>query len=561
MSQNQNQQRRSPVLLLLLWLGLAFLLFRTGPTSKPPTTSSSAASQRSTVRPTPRTTGAPIDLNSSHIKARFARDGSVTGVEVTRYHEEILGRSFLLEEDFQKASASTTQVVPPRTSGGLHVGRLPFFTRDENRQSLLTTFTLAERSIRFDTTDPDGRLLPKGVRLIREYTLDSQTHRFSLKGSITNETRDLIDLASGPGAICVYAGPLLVSEGDIPEVFARNGSDTQVVSVGSQVTECTTGTRWLGVRNQYFAVLLDHVKGPGRFVHQSIQYRTISGTSSTGPTIGFRLDTPYLKPGQTVDFFFHLYCGPKVEADLGPDYASVFNNWEGTTGGIGRLMFQLLQFFHSVTGSYGIAILLLTLAVKLLLHPLSFSQTVSMQRMQELQPKLKKLKDQCKDPQELQRQTLKLYQDYNVNPLGGCLPALVQVPIFIALYWCLRGAIELKGVSFWWIKDLSMPDPTTILALVFALSIYLSGKLMQPNAGAGNEQQVMMNKMMPIMMYGMFVFMPVPAGVMIYMATQSLLGVAETRYNLSRLPKKRVPRAGSQGKGGKKADKAGGDAG
>jgi YidC/Oxa1 family membrane protein insertase len=217
---------------------------------------------------------------------------------------------------------------------------------------------------------------------------------------------------------------------------------------------------------------------------------------------------------------------------------------------------EVLQFFHAVTGSYGFSILLLTLVVKLLLHPLNVSQTINMQRMQELQPKLKKLKDQIKDPQELQKATVKLYQDYNVNPLGGCLPALVQVPIFIALYWCLRGAIELKGVSYWWIQDLSRPDPTTILALVFAISVYFSGKLMQPAGGAGTEQQAMMNKMMPIMMYGMFVFMPVPAGVMIYMATQSLLGVAETQYNLSKMPKKRAHRTADQAKGAKRTDQS-----
>ncbi|QHI68184.1 membrane protein insertase YidC [Tichowtungia aerotolerans] len=195
-------------------------------------------------------------------------------------------------------------------------------------------------------------------------------------------------------------------------------------------------------------------------------------------------------------------------------------------------------------GNYGIAILILTIIVRVLFWPLTHKSTESMKRMQEFQPKIKEIQAKYKDnPQRMQQETMAFYKEHKINPMGGCLPMLIQIPVFIALFRVLRSAIELRFSKFLWIKDLSEPenlfagtftvplvgwDSLNILPILMAATMMWQQKLTTGSAAATPEQQQqqkMMAVMMPIMM--LFFFYTMPSGLVLYWTTSQILMIAQ----------------------------------
>jgi YidC/Oxa1 family membrane protein insertase len=201
------------------------------------------------------------------------------------------------------------------------------------------------------------------------------------------------------------------------------------------------------------------------------------------------------------------------------------------------LLWGLIHF--AVFGNYGIAILILTILVRVIFWPLTHKGTESMKRMQALQPQMKEIKEQYKDnPQMQQQKTMALYKENKVNPMGGCLPMFIQIPVFIALFAVLRSAIELRYSGFLWIRDLSEPenlfagmftipiigwDALNILPILMAATMMWQQKL-TPTAGDA-QQQKMMAVMMPIMM--LFFFYSMPSGLVLYWTTSQVLMIAQ----------------------------------
>lgn len=162
-----------------------------------------------------------------------------------------------------------------------------------------------------------------------------------------------------------------------------------------------------------------------------------------------------------------------------------------------ELMKQLMDLIFVYTNNYGIAIILLTVLIKLILLPFNFMQLNSLKKMQEIAPIQKKLQEKYKNnPDKLNTELMKLYQENNINPMGGCLPLLIQFPFIIALFRVFQ-AYDFGGASFLWIKDLSMPDTTYILPILAAVTTYLQTKISTP-AGADNPN-ASMNIIMPLM--------------------------------------------------------------
>ncbi|MBU1122007.1 MAG: membrane protein insertase YidC [Candidatus Omnitrophota bacterium] len=154
----------------------------------------------------------------------------------------------------------------------------------------------------------------------------------------------------------------------------------------------------------------------------------------------------------------NLYIGPQIKQELQPFGLEGVVHY-GFFHGVGIVLMKLLYFFHCLTKSWGLSVILLAASVYCLLFPFTMKSTKAMKRMQELQPEIEALKQKYKDnPQKMNKETMKMYKDYKINPLGGCLPLVFQFPVFIALYQVLLRSIELKGESFLWIKDLSLPD-------------------------------------------------------------------------------------------------------
>lgn len=193
---------------------------------------------------------------------------------------------------------------------------------------------------------------------------------------------------------------------------------------------------------------------------------------------------------------------------------------------------QVIQFMYGLTvslgiPSYGLAIILLTIVIKLVLFPLSQKQMKSMREMQELQPKLKYLQEKYKDdPQTMQMKVMELYKEHGVNPFSGCLPLLIQLPIFMAFYYALIKFKFTENAAFLWIPNIANPDPFYILAVLAALTTYLQQRVSMVDTK--DPTQKTMLYMMPLFMA--WVATTVPAGLPLYWVVFNILGILQQLY-------------------------------
>ncbi|MBC8527768.1 MAG: membrane protein insertase YidC [Candidatus Cloacimonetes bacterium] len=202
---------------------------------------------------------------------------------------------------------------------------------------------------------------------------------------------------------------------------------------------------------------------------------------------------------------------------------------------ISKLILQLLKFLYKIIPNYGIAIIIMSIIIKILFYPLTHKGMRSTHKMQEIQPLIKETQKRYKNnPQKAQKEIMALYKEHGVSPLGGCLPLLLQMPVFFALYPVLQSTIALRHANFiLWIKDLSVPDPYYILPIIMGISMFLQQKLMSPKPTPNmDEKQLAQIKTQKMMMYGMpiflvFIFKSLPAGLVLYWLSYNILSIGE----------------------------------
>ena len=232
-----------------------------------------------------------------------------------------------------------------------------------------------------------------------------------------------------------------------------------------------------------------------------------------------------VQPGQSGKFHSKLYLGPKDQERL----AGLADGLELTVDyGIftilAKPMFTVLSWFHAVVGNWGWAIVLLTLLIKLIFFKLSETSYRSMARMRKLQPRMQQLKEQYGDDrQRMNQELMALYKREKVNPLGGCLPILIQIPVFIALYWVLLESVELRQAPFiLWLRDLSAPDPYYVLPIIMGLTM-LAQQRLNPAPMDPIQQKIML--FMPVVFTGFFLFFP--AGLVLYYTVNNSLSILQ----------------------------------
>ncbi|MDD4899663.1 MAG: membrane protein insertase YidC [Candidatus Omnitrophica bacterium] len=287
--------------------------------------------------------------------------------------------------------------------------------------------------------------------------------------------------------------------------------------------------KYVAIREKYFTLIAEPENESSAFV------KKIDAKDSE---IGLLPKNINIAPGGQFVQKVHIYLGPldlKQINAVKPEWGNVVNY--GTFDFIGQIVLQLLEFFHRLVGNWGVAIILLSLGIYLLLYPFTLKQMRSMKEMQALQPKVEALRITHKDnPQKLNKEILELYREHKVNPLGGCLPLLLQMPVFFALYQVMIRCVALKGAKFLWIKDLSEPDklfllPTNLpvlgnefnlLPLLMAALMFVQQKASLVSSGStSEEQQKIMMIVMPIM-FGV-IFYRMPSGLVLYWFVNSLL--------------------------------------
>ncbi len=300
---------------------------------------------------------------------------------------------------------------------------------------------------------------------------------------------------------------------------------------------------WIAVSNKYFLTFLSGTPifdGGCELINPTIR-ETGSKDSYKQAGIAGVYDSITLQPGKPFEASYQFYLGPKILAEMKGLPASSGNAihlaYWGWLEPLCRPMLQLLNLLKDLTGSYGLAIILLTVIVKLVLWPLIHKGNKSMRRMQRIQPQLKELKEKYKDnQQEFSRRMMELYRKENVSPFGGCLPMLLQLPVFIALYSTLDSSVELRHVAFLWAQDLSRPDlvgPTIFgiglhpFIIISTLLMVLQQKIMPPMAGDPMQQKVMMY--MPVIM--LFFFYNFPSGLALYWTVNNVLSILQMKFS------------------------------
>ena len=284
--------------------------------------------------------------------------------------------------------------------------------------------------------------------------------------------------------------------------------------------ERTGDIRWAALQDKYFMSVVIPEDAEGVFAIEELENVI---------TAGVRF--PSSKGQQR--HAFRLYAGPK-QFDILKDFQIgledtidfgwfIYDSWS-VVKAVAKPLFYVLRFFYEYTHNYGIAIILLTVCIKLLFVPLQYKSYKSMQGMQKIQPKVLEIQNKFKDDRErLNKELMKLYKDHKVNPVGGCLPMFLQMPAFISLFNILYMTVDLRQAPFMlWITDLSVPDPFYLLPILMGASMVLQQKIMPTTM---DPAQAKMMLLLPVFLT--FLFLTFPAGLVLYWVTNNVLTITQ----------------------------------
>ncbi|WGE90764.1 membrane protein insertase YidC [Actinobacillus genomosp. 1] len=286
-----------------------------------------------------------------------------------------------------------------------------------------------------------------------------------------------------------------------------------------------------------WAALLQHYFVSAWIPNQDAENTIYSRTNNGIATIGYRGPVTNVAPNSEATITSQLWTGPKDQKEMEATAANLDLTVDyGWAWFIAKPLFALLTFIQSIVTNWGLAIIGVTIVVKTILYPLTKAQYTSMARMRMLQPKIQEMRERFGDDrQRMSQEMMKLYKEEKVNPMGGCLPILIQMPIFIALYWTFMEAVELRHAPFFgWIQDLSAQDPYYILPLLMGASMFLLQK-MSPSPVTDPVQQKVMT-FMPVMFTVFFLWFP--SGLVLYWLTSNIITIVQQWLIYRNLEKK-----------------------
>ena len=329
-------------------------------------------------------------------------------------------------------------------------------------------------------------------------------------------------------------------------VWATNGGVVRAENL-CEVHQLSTEGKWIGLGSVwYMAALVPHGEGFKLAAQGEEKACESKSKEPVGRATIAVQAAPIIAPGQAWEGQVAIFVGPK-EYDrlkaLGLEGAINFGGfpvprqWGGLPmEWLGVPILLLMNWVYRHVGNYGIAIILLTVVSKVLFFPLTVKSMRSMKAMQALQPQINALRNKYKsDPQRLQKETMGLYREHKVNPMGGCLPMIAQVPIFYALYLALSVSVELQNATFFcfgrlfgldlWICDLASQDPTYVLPVLMGVTMFVQQK-MTPTAGDPRQAKMML--VMPFIFT--FMFLNLPAGLVLYWTVSNVLQILQQWY-------------------------------
>lgn len=402
-----------------------------------------------------------------------------------------------------------------------------------------TLFSVKEAPHQLDNGDTQLVLAAEkdGVELDKVYTFSKDGYNIDLKHVVINKTDKAIDpqlylrlLRDGnkPAGdnffYHTFTGPAVYTEAEKFQKFTF-----EEVGKGDAKYEKAADNGWTAIIQHYFV---------SAFIPPQTMQRTLSAqrVSDNLYAMDTLLSLGSIAPGATASLDVHLYAGPQVSSilektapglDLVKDY--------GIFTILSKPLFWFISHAEGVVGNWGWAIVITVIFLKLLFFPLSAAGYKSMAKMKIVGPKIQALRERYKgEPQKMNQEMMKLYKTEKINPMGGCLPMLIQIPVFISLYWALLASVEMRNAPWiGWIHDLSAPDPFFILPVLMALSMFLQTKL-NPTPPDPLQAKIMM--FMPIAFSVMFFFFP--AGLVLYWVVNNILAIAQQWFITKKLIKK-----------------------
>ncbi len=374
------------------------------------------------------------------------------------------------------------------------------------------------------------------VRLTKTYTFHRGRYAIDVRHDIEN-------IGQAPIRPSVYLQ--LMRDGNKPEgesgmyytftgpaVYSESGKfqkiDFSDIDKKKQSYVASADNGWIAMIQHYFVTAWVPPGGAARENYT----RTVDKNLYTVGTIA---PLPEIAPGASASLVSTLYIGPQDQRALeqiAPGLELVVDY--GWLTVIAKPLFWLLQFLHGLVGNWGWAIVLLTVLIKAAFYPLSAASYKSMAKMKEVTPRLMKLREQYgDDKQKLNTAMMELYKTEKINPLGGCLPILVQIPVFIALYWVLLASVEMRNQPWLlWVQDLATPDPWFILPLLMMATMWIQFKL---NPTPPDPIQAKVMAAMPFI-FGIMFFM-FPAGLVLYWLVNNILSIAQQWYVTQQIAK------------------------
>ncbi len=411
--------------------------------------------------------------------------------------------------------------------------------------------------VRITGVSRDGLRLTRTVELADNYALRVRDHLSNETGQslairgVRLQLGPMPHLESGPamrGMSSLGADWLQKADGKVmhrgkhlPKLFGSGGGcsgpDLRTAPLYAH-EDIQDALEWVAVKNKFFTQILEPNDGIAAVRVRA--GRDAEATAFTISTVSASLALPdlVLDPAETFEREMRYYVGPKKHALLkaeGRRWSEIMEFGRFFKPVCVVLLPLLNGIYRVVPGGYGIAIIVLTIIVKLVFWPVTHKGTESMKRMQKLQPELKKLREKYKnDPKKIQEKQMLLYREHKVNPLAGCLPMVIQIPVFIGLFTVLRSAVELRYARFLWIRDLSEPEGLlagllpfpagglNLLPLLMTATMVLQQKL-TPSAGDPQQQKIM--AYMPVMM--LFIFYSMPSALVLYWTVSQGLSILQ----------------------------------
>lgn len=513
-------------------------MFASAPPPTLPIADKVTANKADTPTPIPTNTTSPISqtpaVNSGALETseRFVLQNDVLTLEISAYGANVIDAKLLKELTEDKKPVELLQYNKNHQyfarSGLIAIG-------NDDLPNHTSTFKMLS-SGKDETGRPFATLASErgGVKLEKTYLLSPGSYVIDVSYRVTQVGSNVAPLIlyteivrdasqekkigpfDGAFSASTFTGPAVYTEKEKFNKLEFSEIDKNKISIP---TKAPAGDpAWVALVQHYFA---------SAWIPSDKLAREIYAGKIDNNLYRIGIQTP-LEPitqGATTVEKVRLFIGPQEEnvlETIAPGFALLKDYGYLTI--LAKPIFWLLEKIHGYVGNWGWAIILLTILIKLAFFPLSAASYKSMARMKEVQPKLMAMREQFKgDPQKLNQGMMEMYRKEKINPLGGCLPVVVQIPVFISLYWVLLSSVEMRDAPWiLWIQDLSVPDPYYILPIIMAASMFVQTKL-NPTPPDPIQAKIMMY--MPIVFSVMFFFFP--AGLVLYWVVNNLLSIAQ----------------------------------